>query len=415
MDVYLSLEQLIAAVPAQWVWKDDTNTLELVSLWTTPEIKDKKSKSKVQTILEPINQNQGFRKSKGDISRHSMAMLRTAISSGKILGNVLEPQKSEGRLSQYVTLEDVKNAAFLLLKQNHSLSISPLFQQMLGTRQLNEFLRTLLNYFAAFLYKYDLASKPSNIVTALEKVEMAEADTKMELAQKLMAQTYSTLLLGLGMAEQHHMACGKVMASSTHKDRKLFECLYSYCAYVTWVTNERKNLDAIESEIGRLLRSDTFNFARKVKSEESSTRISQGEYRRFQPKRPPISRILNQRSPVLKTLLQTPQEKSEYLFKQHQVNPAFSANVADEKTRLITSDSKISDDIGIIGEPLSNFFSKLLIPIESFMEEEDMEEEGDVLLQKSGYSLTTENMSSHHQFTDMSRATTVARDSEYDL
>ncbi|XP_067894342.1 protein phosphatase 1 regulatory subunit 36 isoform X2 [Heterodontus francisci] len=371
MDVYLSLEQLIAAVPAQWVWKDDTNTLELVSLWTTPEIKDKKSKSKVQTILEPINQNQGFRKSKGDISRHSMAMLRTAISSGKILGNVLEPQKSEGRLSQYVTLEDVKNAAFLLLKQNHSLSISPLFQQMLGTRQLNEFLRTLLNYFAAFLYKYDLASKPSNIVT--------------------------------------------VMASSTHKDRKLFECLYSYCAYVTWVTNERKNLDAIESEIGRLLRSDTFNFARKVKSEESSTRISQGEYRRFQPKRPPISRILNQRSPVLKTLLQTPQEKSEYLFKQHQVNPAFSANVADEKTRLITSDSKISDDIGIIGEPLSNFFSKLLIPIESFMEEEDMEEEGDVLLQKSGYSLTTENMSSHHQFTDMSRATTVARDSEYDL
>ncbi|XP_043554381.1 uncharacterized protein LOC122553943 [Chiloscyllium plagiosum] len=224
---------------------------------------------------------------------------------------------------------------------------------MLGAHHLNKFLTILLNYFSAFLSKYELESKTSNFMTAMEQIEIAEANTKMDLARKLMAQIYCKMLLGLGMAKQHHMACGK----------------------------------------------------------------------RLQTRRPPINTILNQRSPVLTSLIQTPREKSAYLFKHHHVNPKFRADVADQKTKVLDLKLELAESIGIIGEPFSNFFSDTLIPIDSYIENEGTEESVDeeALLQKSGYSHSTAiesslgDMNSHHQYLDMSRATTVAADSEYNL
>ncbi|XP_072423945.1 protein phosphatase 1 regulatory subunit 36 isoform X3 [Chiloscyllium punctatum] len=384
-----------------------------------PETKDKKSISKVRNLLDPFDQD--FEKSKVVITRHSIALLKKALSAGKIQGTAIELPKTETRQSPNVTLEDVKKAAVHLLKGNDSLRISPLFQQMLGAHHLNKFLTILLNYFSAFLSKYELESKTSNFMTAMEQIEIAEAITKMDLARKLMAQIYCKMLLGLGMAKQHHMACGKAMGSSSNNDRQLYECLYSFCAYVTWVTFGRKNLDVIELELGRLLRSEIFNPAQNLKKEEPKG--SQESPRRLQTRRPPINMILNQRSPVLTSLIQTPREKSAYLFKQHHVNPKFQADVADQKTKVLDLKLELSESIGIIGEPFSNFFSDTLIPIDSYIENEGAEEsvDEDALLQKSGYSHSTAiesslgDMNSYHQYLDMSRATTVAADSEYNL
>ncbi|GCB83825.1 hypothetical protein scyTo_0024197, partial [Scyliorhinus torazame] len=66
------------------------------------------------------------------------------------------------------------------------------------------------------------------------------------------------------------------MGSATHKDRQLYECFYSYCAYVTWVTFGRKSFDVIESEIGHLLRSDIFIPVQRAKKEEKSTKGAHG-------------------------------------------------------------------------------------------------------------------------------------------
>uniref|UniRef100_UPI00398E50FD protein phosphatase 1 regulatory subunit 36 n=1 Tax=Pristiophorus japonicus TaxID=55135 RepID=UPI00398E50FD len=414
------LLQLIAAVPATWVWKNDTNTLELVSLLMTPDVKDRKPVSKIRPILESLDQH----KPKVGISGHNIALLRKEIDSRKILANALEAQKSAHRHKQFVTLEDVKNAAFLLLKENDSMTIPTLFQPMLGTRQLNEFLMALLNYFNPFLYKFELETKPRQFMTnicVLEKTELVEVESKMELARKHLAQTYSGLLLGLGMADQHHMACGKAIGSFTHKDRHLFECLYTYCTYVTWVTYSRKNMDVIKSEVGRLLRSNVFNKAQLQKGVETNLKPSIGEYRLLHRRRPPLNSILNQRSPVLKSLLQTPKEKSEYLFKQHQVNPDFSTHVADEKTRVTRLDSNLSDDVGIIGEPLSNFFSDTLVSIDTYLESKGKGPVDETLLQKSGYSVSgmveasTGRTSSRSRNAMTSRATTVAIESEHGI
>ncbi|XP_067847184.1 protein phosphatase 1 regulatory subunit 36 [Heptranchias perlo] len=390
----------------------------------TPNPKERKSISGIGTILEPVKKS--LERPMFGISGESIAILKQVISSKKVQGSALELQKLEVRQGKEVTLEDVKHAAFLLLKENDSMSISPLFQKMLGTRQLNELLTAFLNYFSAYLHKLSLESKPRAFVTdfsAEEKIEITDAESKIELARKFLARAYSTLLLGLGMAAQHHMACGKAMGSSTHKDRQLFECLYTFCTYVTWVTFRRKSMDMIQAEVGRLLRSNVFNPAQKEKENEivTSEKISQGEYRRLRPKRPPINSIVNQRSPVLMSLLPTPKEKSKYLFKQHQVNPEFSADMADEKTRVTNLESPFTDDVGIIGEPLTNFFPDTLISIEAYMENKGVEEEDEQQLRKSELSLpsmiedSTGRTNSHRQNAVTSRATTEALYSDHDL
>ena len=42
-----------------------------------------------------------------------------------------------------------------------------------------------------------------------ERKNLAMAQTKQEAAQKLLSQTYCILVLGLGLQDKHHMACGR--------------------------------------------------------------------------------------------------------------------------------------------------------------------------------------------------------------
>ena len=46
------------------------------------------------------------------------------------------------------------------------------------------------------------------------------------------------------------------------------QCLYSFFCYVAWVTFGRRDLRGIQQEVGRLLRSDTFNPARRTRQED---------------------------------------------------------------------------------------------------------------------------------------------------
>lgn len=46
-----------------------------------------------------------------------------------------------------------------------------------------------------------------------DKQVMAETLAKVELAQKQLAFCYSSLILGLGLSQQHHMACGRSVTS----------------------------------------------------------------------------------------------------------------------------------------------------------------------------------------------------------
>merc|ERR1712108_62554 len=98
-----------------------------------------------------------------------------------------------------------------------------------------------------------------------EVQELAESCERMCVAQKLLGRAYCILVLGLGLDEQHHMECGQSRVSKTYTDRSMFETFYSFCTFVVWITFRRKEFECIKKEIGRTLRSDTFNPAIRVK------------------------------------------------------------------------------------------------------------------------------------------------------
>ncbi|XP_069771877.1 protein phosphatase 1 regulatory subunit 36 isoform X7 [Narcine bancroftii] len=360
--------------PSHWIFP---LPVSLCSLQSTPESRDKKSLSRARAILDPVNE--ALEKSKYGISRRSYSILAKSGSKRLHLVTLQDPQWSEGQQNQCVSLEDVKYAAELLLGENDSPGIQKRFQPMFRTRQLNEFLLALLNYFCVFLNPFGLDSKSKEFIPA--------------------------------------------MMSATDKDRQLFECLYTYCVYVIWVVYGRKHMDVIKVEVGRLLRSDIFNPAQRAKERPRGREDPQTEHRGCRLKRPPISSIVTQRSPALSSLLQTPKEKSRYLFQQHPVNPVFRAAREDEKTRV----TGLSHCVGIIGEPLSRFLPDTLLPIETPLEEneeetaaEKKEGEDEVLLKSSlslvGIKASSNGQESFHRHTmAISRATTAGTDSEHSL
>ncbi|CAB4024529.1 phosphatase 1 regulatory subunit 36-like [Paramuricea clavata] len=200
-----------------------------------------------------------------------------------------------------------------------------------------------------------------------EKKAIALVLSKEEEAKRSLAQCYGVLVLGLGLEDAHHMHCGRKRNSATQRDRDLYENLYNFVANVTWITFRRPNLDVIEKELGRLLRSDTFNpairpkhiqeiYAKdRLKRDSVKEPLTPAEYRRLQQKRPAIKSIVNQRSPVISALIPTSIEAAKQCKTRQEVNS------------LVTMDYKHTMEfpqrVGIIGEPLSGFNAETLVPV----------------------------------------------------
>ncbi|MBN3271626.1 PPR36 phosphatase, partial [Polyodon spathula] len=154
--------------------------------------------------------------------------------------------------------------AFNLLQENESLTIPVCFTTVMRSQQLNNFLSALLLYVSCYFEKEVLERKPKPLMaeqSLTERKAVAEACAKVEIARKQLALKYSILVLGLGMSQQHHMACGK-----------------------------KRN-----------------------------------------PKRPAIKSMINQRSPVIVSLLPSPKEKSQYLFKSHRLDQDKNTDSCDIK------------------------------------------------------------------------------------
>ncbi|OBS70496.1 hypothetical protein A6R68_00954, partial [Neotoma lepida] len=136
-----------------------------------------------------------------------------------------------------VTLDDVKFVALLLLQDT----------EMQRICSFSTFMRGLV-----------------------EKKELELVMSKLEDAQKYLAQKYCFLVLGVGMADKHHMNCGKEKISDTQRDWKFFESFYTFCTCIAWIVFRRQYLTEIEEEIGRLFRTNMFNIPRRRREDEES-------------------------------------------------------------------------------------------------------------------------------------------------
>ncbi|XP_007940536.1 protein phosphatase 1 regulatory subunit 36 [Orycteropus afer afer] len=352
-----------------WYWKDDTRSLEFRSMFSripevmliffqktgsfTPaiELKEKGKKGKAVHFAE----------TDGPASDR-MTDKRIAARDDK------STKASEKRGQQgYITLDDVKYVALLLLQETEMQRICS-FTTFMKNKNLDNFLMALLYYLSHFLEKISLEKKPKSYMVAIvEKKEMELVLSKFEAAQKFLAQKYCILVLGLGMPDKHHMCCGKEKISDTQKDWKFFEAFFTFCTYIAWIVFRRQHLTDIEEEIGRLFRTNMFNIPRRKREEEESggekKRMTFVQFRRMMAKRPAIKKAINMRSPVLSTLLPSPREKAQHIFekKHHYADIKRPIQIQSHTEHV---DSIAMPVVGILGEPRSLFNPHTLQPLE---------------------------------------------------
>ncbi|XP_061468341.1 protein phosphatase 1 regulatory subunit 36 isoform X2 [Rhineura floridana] len=360
------------ANPGLWYWKDETRTLEFACAQLKEELKEikepkeKAKKAKSIHFQEPGSKTQD--RPDPSFFRDILAV-RTSIREDK------SPRPLKRGQNELITLEDVKYAALFLAHEDDSFHIHS-FSLVMRCKQLDDFLMALLYYICFYLEKLALEMKPKSFMgkpSVLERKEMKENQIKLAVTKKHLAEMYCILILGLGMSDQHHMACGKKKISMTQKDREFFECLYNFSSYVAFVTFRQKNLKEIQREVGRLLRSDIFNPAlreRTTPTEGLKTDVTKEvkkvtfSYRKSTDVRQPAIRsVMDQRSPVLSTLLPMPKDSAQYLFQDHYLHPGKTDPGYSPEELPDFSSVVLESKIGIIGCPRSKFIPHTLQPV----------------------------------------------------
>ncbi|KAM5129333.1 protein phosphatase 1 regulatory subunit 36 [Mantella aurantiaca] len=389
----VELTQIPRPTPGHWYWKEDTKTLEF--------------------------------------SRTSNPSLRKIAECTELDKVAKSPQLVRIPDNRCVTLDDVKSVALNMLEERERICIAS-FSVGAGNDLLNDFIMALLNYLSCFLEKHS-DKKPKSLMSMmiiLEKKEEADLKIRTEIALKHFAHMYCILVLGEGMIDQLLIGSGNIRASCTKQDCIFYESLYNYSIKVAWVVFRQKELTLIQEEVGRLLRSNTFNPALRKRDDPSEpiknlsgkkTSMKTAIYaekRRSEAKRPAIHDIVTQRSPALASLIPSPKERARYLFQQHELHPKGNAASKDVNTWLEPSTAISTPRIGILGEPMKLFNRHSLLPIGA-----EEEEELEIHEKKHTASFHSQGQSRHHspirpatgrQSLVISRATTEAAYSDTD-
>ncbi|XP_022095652.1 protein phosphatase 1 regulatory subunit 36-like [Acanthaster planci] len=412
-------DEVITPSSGRWYWKEDSNSLEFQPSGNVAvDPKDRKGHWK---------KNISFNDHPGKKDRAPSGRYDVDRGQGKgpaRQGLTSKSARSKATKETTVTLQRVKSVVLSSLIEVNVQTQS--FEKCLfELSQFDEFLLGLLNYFSSFFERITLESKPKTMTTEpsqAEKKAMAEIKAYMEAAQHRLAKSYCVLILGLGLPEHHHMGCGSDRVSSTYKDREIYETLYRFCVHLVWIVFRRKEYEVINKEMGRMLRSDVFNPALRIKNipedeeddgkaqetidadHHSKKLLSPAEYRRRKPKRPAITQIINQRSPVLVSLLPTPKEENEYLFERMTLDStggSTGSSQDDEGGHKI----KLCHRVGIIGEPLDQFNPMTLAPLGSEQDEENDDDDQGKANSQFG-SPSPDHGGLTRQQTELSQATT---------
>uniref|UniRef100_A0A4X2M3A5 Protein phosphatase 1 regulatory subunit 36 n=1 Tax=Vombatus ursinus TaxID=29139 RepID=A0A4X2M3A5_VOMUR len=263
-----------------------------------------------------------------------------------------------------------------------------IFVFLCRNKNLDEFLMALLYYLSHYLEKLSLEKKPKSYMAShIEKKEMKLVIERLQESQKYLAQKYCTLVLGLGMPDKHHMACGKEKVSDTQKDWKFFEAFFTFCTYVAWVVFRREYLREIDEEIGRLFRTNMFNSARRRREEEEvgegKRRMTFVQFRRMMAKRPAIKTTIHMRSPALSTLLPSPKEHAQHLFEKTRSSRTGVPFKPSNKRELISSASVAMPVVGILGEPRILFNTSTLLPSEQEQKPEPTKRNASLIIENN--------------------------------
>ncbi|KAK2873125.1 hypothetical protein Q8A67_023022 [Cirrhinus molitorella] len=363
----------------RWDWNDETKTLEFIRFEAKEEVKEKKktntSKSQEQS-RKPLEKWQ-----KNTVRPAQLDAFKTSIKRSQ---------------TEYVTIQNVKLAAVCLLQKNDRFPIPPRFLSLLKSEELDELLANLLLYFSCYFEKKALEEKPTFVIAGASLLSDSEMQmtAKLELAQRQLAVCYFRLQMKL-LPHQQQISDRVRMSlnASIDRDMQLNECLLRFYSYAVWVTFERRGLRGIRMETGWLFGSNMFNptlnESKKGSKVQESLQMSQSKVlnsrqtslnNRKSNSLPPLNKIINQHSPLMVSLLPTPQEMASHLFGRFRGPKPPSTEHRDSETVIEGLREQLKEQLkslsfGILGRPLSLFSSETLKPHEGQSEEETENEE----------------------------------------
>ncbi|XP_073340564.1 protein phosphatase 1 regulatory subunit 36 [Pagrus major] len=387
-----------APPPGRWVWNDEAGSVEFVSSGPAEEavLKERRQSN---ANFKDLQQRSEWLAAICMLNHRGRQSIRKSLSPAHLSAYRSSAMKRRG---DRITIDDVKHVAVGLLQENYSLPIPLCFMTVLKSKELDDVLAALLLYLSCFFEHKSLENKPKSLMAVdiiTEHRVMAEALAKKEIAQKKLAVCYFGLIMGLEIEQHQHTSYHKGQMSSNRTEWLLHACLYSFFCFVAWVTFGRKDLRDIQEEVGRLLYSDTFNLALRnstdgdsgmtfsavngsVKTEEADPKETgrNGTFRhRTSQRRPALGTVVNQRSPLMVSLLPSSKEQSPHLFVR---SPArrqspLQAELCDIKALTEKLNQQLASvSFGILGMPLRQFSPSTLIPYEEEKNNRDEEEPG---------------------------------------
>ncbi|XP_036949653.1 protein phosphatase 1 regulatory subunit 36 isoform X1 [Acanthopagrus latus] len=385
--------------PGRWVWNDEARSVEFLSSGPAEEavLKERRQSN---SNFKDLHQRSEWLAAICMVNHRGRQNIRKSLSPAHLSAYRSSMMKRQG---DRITIDDVKQVAVGLLQENYSLPIPLCFMTVLKNKELDDVLAALLLYLSCFFEHKSLENKPKSLMPVdiiTEHQMMAEALAKKEIAQKKLAVCYFSLIMGLEIEQHQHTSYHKGRMSSNRTEWQLHACLYSFFCFVAWVTFGRKDLRDIQEEVGRLLYSDTFNSALRnssdgnscttlsavngsVKMEEADPKDTGCDgtfrHRRTSQRRPALSTVVNQRSPLMVSLLPSPKEQSPHLFVR---SPArrqspLQAELCDIKALTEKLNQQLASvSFGILGMPLRQFSRSTLIPYEEEKNNGDEQEPG---------------------------------------
>ncbi|XP_039976961.1 protein phosphatase 1 regulatory subunit 36 isoform X1 [Xiphias gladius] len=370
--------------PGRWAWSDESQTVELVSSGQAEE----------GVLSERRQTHDDFK----DLQRRAewLADVHTSNPRGR---QSIRKSLSPARLTAYrssvmkrrgdrVSIDDVKHVAVSLLQEHYSLPIPFCFLAILKSKELDEVLAALLLYLSYFFEHKSLENKPKPVSGHHRRAP----DDGGDFGQKGdSSKEAGCLLLHSG--------------ARTASTNSISECMYSFYCFVAWVTFGRKDLRDIQEEVGRLLYSDTFQTAVRSGTDGdsgttsttlgSSAKTGEADPRgmgcngtfkhRTSDRRPALSSVVDQRSPLMVSLLPSPKEQSPHLFLSSRARRQSLLQIEHCDTKALTEELNqqlASVSFGILGKPLRQFSLITLIPYgeqkNNRDEDEDHEPDSDV-------------------------------------
>nr|XP_040044434.1 protein phosphatase 1 regulatory subunit 36 [Gasterosteus aculeatus aculeatus] len=373
-----------AAPSGRWLWAEDTGTLQFVRFNPTREgVLVKRSQTNVD--IKALQLRSEWLAEIYTLNHRGRQNITKGLSHAHLHAYRSSVMRRQG---DRITTDDVKQAAVGLLQENHTLPIPVRFLAVLKSKGLDEVLTALLLYLCCFFEHKSLENVPNYFMAIVDIIPdqkmIAQALAKKEIAQKKLAVCYFSLIMDLEI-EQHQHTYHQGRMSSHSTEWLLHACLYSFFCYVAWVTFGRRDLKDIQEEVGRLLYSDTINIAARTGSDgESRTTFTAVNgtvtagvaepkeagckstfNHRTSQRRPALSGTVNQRSPLMVSLLPSPKERSPHLFDGGRAGKRNPLQPERRDTKALTEELHqllASVSVGILGKPFGPFSRSTLIP-----------------------------------------------------